>query len=173
MGLKEISITDSLTGLYNRRYFDEIFVNMINSSKRKNELFCFLILDVDFFKEYNDTYGHKAGDEALISVANTIQNTVLRADDYSFRLGGEEFGVIFKTEDKSVAIDLANRLKSDINNLCIAHKKSKINKYLTVSIGLVCKKADELQEKNEIYNEADKLLYKAKNSGRNSLKYSE
>ncbi len=170
--MEKISITDSLTGIFNRRYFDEIFIKMMNSSKRKNELFCFIVLDVDFFKEYNDTYGHALGDEVLILIASTMKKTLLRADDYCFRLGGEEFGVIFNTKDKNMAVEFANRLKLEIYNLHILHKESKINDYITVSMGLVCKNPNELKDKNKIYNEADKLLYKAKNSGRNMLMYS-
>ncbi len=93
--LQELSITDELTTLYNRRYFNDIFPKLINSAKREDLSVCFAIMDIDYFKAYNDTYGHICGDNALTSVSKSLKDSLSRADDYCFRLGGEEFGILF------------------------------------------------------------------------------
>jgi len=167
--IEEISITDSLTKIFNRRHFDKIFPRIINSAKRHNTLVSFLLIDVDHFKQYNDTYGHKMGDDVLVEVADAIQKTLKRADDYCFRLGGEEFGVIFGIEDSKHAITFANTIRRNICNLQIEHKSSDTNHYVTASIGLVCKKANQIPSSEELYQETDTYLYQAKNSGRNRV----
>lgn len=96
--IQNLAITDGLTNLFNRRHFDNIFPKAINLAKRKNELLCLMLIDIDYFKRYNDTYGHLMGDHALISIANTLKNNLQRADDYCFRVGGEEFAILFHTE---------------------------------------------------------------------------
>ncbi|MGE4511924.1 MAG: diguanylate cyclase [Sulfurimonadaceae bacterium] len=167
--LEELSITDGLTEIYNRRHFNDIFAQMIALSKRKNELLSFLIIDVDYFKQYNDTYGHQKGDNALKEVAKAIKTTLRRVDDYCFRLGGEEFGVVFKPKDKQEAIDFAYAIKNKIEDLKITHDTSEAGRYLSVSIGLVSRYAKEIKDDDTIYKEADELLYEAKARGRNRL----
>lgn len=163
------SITDSLCGIYNRRHFDDLFPKLINIAKRKNEQICFLIMDVDYFKQYNDIYGHQMGDTALKNISTCLKNSLHRADDYCFRLGGEEFGLIFKTDSKEMALDYANKIRVNIENLKIPHDASNVSKYITASFGLVCKHANEIYNADEIYKEADNLLYKAKHSNRNQV----
>ncbi len=167
--IEEISITDSLTGLYNRRYFDELFPKIINSAKREEKQLAFIIMDIDHFKEYNDTYGHKMGDITLSKVANTIKESLHRADDYSFRLGGEEFGVVFKTDTEEKALMFAESIRSDIESLKITHINSSSSNYVTISMGLVCKNSAKIDNIDKIYEEADILLYKAKREGRNRV----
>jgi len=167
--IEEISITDGLTKIFNRRHFDKIFPRIINSAKRHNSLVSFLLIDLDHFKQYNDTYGHKMGDDVLIEVADAIQKTLKRADDYCFRLGGEEFGVIFGIEDPKHAVSFSNTIRRNIHNLRIEHKASKTNNYVTASIGLVCRPANQIKDEEELYHEADTYLYKAKHSGRNKV----
>lgn len=167
--LEELSITDGLTEIYNRRHFNDIFAQMIALSKRKNELLSFLIIDVDYFKQYNDTYGHQKGDNALKEVAKAIKTSLRRVDDYCFRLGGEEFGVVFKPKDKQEAIDFAYAIKNKIEDLKITHDTSEAGSYLSVSIGLVSHYAKEIKDDDTIYKEADELLYEAKERGRNRL----
>lgn len=164
-----LSVTDGLTGIYNRRYFNELFPNIINITKRKNELLCFLMIDIDFFKQYNDTYGHQKGDDVLISVSKTINDSLNRGDDYCFRLGGEEFGVIFKTDTKEDAFNFAKLIKDNIEDLKIEHIKSMAGDYVTVSMGLICKNAKDINSMEEIYKQADENLYKAKERGRNNI----
>ena len=164
-----ISITDGLTNIYNRRHFNELFPKVINSAKRENELVSFLIMDIDHFKQYNDTYGHQMGDDVLIKVSNSIKNSLKRSDDYCFRLGGEEFGVIFKIESKDKAIEFSNTIRENIENLKIEHTGNSASNYVTASFGLICKNAKEIENDNIAYKDADDLLYNAKESGRNKV----
>ena len=166
--IEHLSITDELTQLYNRRFFNIKIEQEINRAKRENNYFSFLIIDVDYFKQYNDTYGHQKGDLALEKVANVLKNKSNRASDFVFRLGGEEFAII-TTLDKQKAIEFANMIKNAIENLQIIHESSSISNYLTISIGLVCQKADEILNSDFIYKEADDNLYEAKRLGRNRV----
>ena len=169
--IEEISITDGLTNIFNRRHFNDIFPKMINSAKRHNDLVAFIILDIDSFKQYNDTYGHQMGDNVLIKIANSIKQTLKRADDHCFRLGGEEFAIIFKVDLFGQAVTFANTIKNNIKNLKIEHKNNATGDYITASIGLVCKKAEDIKDDDTIYKEADDLLYEAKNQGRDKVVY--
>lgn len=166
--IENISITDPLTAVYNRRHFDEIFPKIINSARRKNELVCFLFMDIDHFKQYNDNYGHQEGDIVLKEFANCLKTTLHRASDLAFRLGGEEFGVVYQADTKEKAIYFANLLKTNIEDLKIEHKYNSASSYVTASMGLICKNANEFN--NNFYKEADELLYEAKKSGRNQIK---
>ncbi len=167
--IEEISITDGLCGIYNRRHFDDQFPKIVNALKRKKELVCFSIMDVDYFKQYNDIYGHQMGDEVLKSIAKTLKSTFKRGDDYCFRLGGEEFGVIFKIEDKERAFEFVNTIRINIENLKIDHRKNDASNYVTASFGVTCKNATDIKNVDEIYKDTDNLLYKAKKSGRNKV----
>lgn len=167
--LQELSITDELTTLYNRRYFNIIFKKVINSAKRDNHNVCFALMDIDFFKSYNDTYGHINGDKVLQMVSKSILDSLSRADDYSFRLGGEEFGILFKGVSKEQALKLIEKIKQSIEDLKIEHKKNSASRYLTASFGLVVKDAKDVKNEDELYKKADELLYQAKESGRNKV----
>ena len=166
--IEHLSITDELTQLYNRRFFNIKIEEEINRAKRENTYFSFLIMDIDYFKQYNDTYGHQAGDLALEKVAYVLRKRTSRGSDFAFRLGGEEFGII-TTLNKEKVIEFANLIKDDIENLQIEHKASAISKYLTTSIGIVSKKGDEISNSDILYKEADDCLYQAKGLGRNSI----
>lgn len=165
--IEKISITDGLTNVYNRRHFNDIFPKIINSAKRNDELICFLLIDIDHFKQYNDNYGHQMGDEVLIRFADCLKSSLKRVDDMCFRLGGEEFGIIYKSEDKQKAFEFANILKNSIENLKIVHEYNGASNYVTASLGLICKYARDIKNIDEIYKQADDLLYEAKKSGRN------
>ncbi|DAB30274.1 MAG TPA: diguanylate cyclase [Sulfurimonas sp. UBA12504] len=167
--LEEMSITDALTSLYNRRYFNEMFSRLINSAKRDNTTICFAILDIDYFKQYNDTYGHIGGDEALKKIAQVLRDSMQRADDYSFRLGGEEFGILFKGVDATTAQKFVNEIREKIESMQIQHKTSSVCPYLTASLGLVVRDAKDVKKCEDLYKEADELLYKAKAGGRNRV----
>lgn len=169
--IKEISITDSLTGVYNRRHFDDVFPRFIRSSKRDNLLVTLIILDVDYFKQFNDTYGHQKGDHVLIRIAQEIHNSLKRADDMCFRLGGEEFGILLKSDSLDKSIFMANKIRENIENLKIEHKGSKVSDYVTISLGLVCQYAENITYSDIFYKTADDLLYKSKRDGRNRLSY--
>ena len=126
-------------------------------------------MDIDHFKQYNDTYGHQKGDEVLIKVAHCIKDSLHRADDYCFRLGGEEFGVIFKAKTQQKALDFANLIKSNIESLHIIHEKNSASEYITASMGLVCKNANDILSDDTMYKETDDLLYSSKKAGRNRV----
>lgn len=168
--IEELSITDTLTGLYNRRHFNDIVERKINDAKRNNDNIGFLLIDIDFFKQYNDHYGHQAGDEILEIVAKTMKSTFKRSGDYCFRIGGEEFAIIFNASSKQKAIEYANLFKQNIINLKIDHIGSKLN-YLTTSIGLYYDNGSNIENKDFLYKHSDKLLYRAKQNGRNKIEY--
>lgn len=167
--LEQMSITDALTSLYNRRYFNEVFPKLINSAKREDENICFAILDIDYFKQYNDKYGHLEGDEVLKKISKVMSSFLLRADDYCFRLGGEEFGVLFKGLNFDEAKKFVENMRQSIEELHIQHAKSESSDYVTASFGLVVKKAKEVKIYEDLYREADELLYRAKAEGRNRV----
>lgn len=166
--IEYLSITNELTQLYNRRYFNLKINEEINRAKREENYLSLLIMDIDYFKQYNDTYGHQEGDLALKKVALVLKKKTSRASDFAFRLGGEEFGII-TTLDKQKAIEFATSIKNEIENLQIEHKASEVSKYLTISIGIVSKKGIEITNSDSLYKEADDCLYEAKKLGRNSI----
>lgn len=127
-----------------------------------------IILDIDFFKQYNDTYGHQEGDFVIKSVANVLKNRTNRARDFAFRVGGEEFAIISHIE-KSKVMDYALLIKDDIENLKIGHSGNKVSQYVTISLGVVCKSGLEINSSEELYKNADENLYEAKRSGRNRV----
>ncbi len=166
--IEKISITDGLTNLYNRRYFDQVFPERLNLAKRLNEKLVFCMMDIDHFKQYNDTYGHQAGDITLQKVAESLTNSLQRESDFVFRLGGEEFGLLYFVKNQTDALELATKAKEDIENLQIIHEKNSASKYITVSMGLFIYENEDKTMK-EIYKETDELLYKAKQNGRNQI----
>jgi len=169
--VEELSIIDGLTQAYNRYYFNQIFNTFIQSAKRNDELIAFAIFDIDFFKQFNDTYGHQKGDYAIQAVVKSMKESLHRSDDYLFRLGGEEFGILFKPKSNESAVKLANKLVEEIEKLQIEHKENKTSDYVTISAGLMCKRATEVQNEDILYKETDELLYKAKHNGRNRVVY--
>lgn len=170
--IEEISITDGLTHIYNRRYFNEMFPKIINSAKRNDSPVAFLLLDIDNFKLYNDNYGHQKGDEVLVEFAQCLKTNLHRADDYAFRLGGEEFGIIFNVQNKDKAIEFSEKLRANIEDLKLIHEYNTASAYVTASMGLVCLNAHEIVSMDEIYKQADDLLYESKKAGRNRVSVS-
>lgn len=165
-----LSITDELTQLYNRRHFNTIIEEELNRAKRRNDYISFLMLDIDYFKKYNDEYGHQKGDKILKEVSHVLKESSKRVSDFAFRIGGEEFALIFSSVEKENCLNFARSIKEEIENLKIENMNSEISNYLTVSIGLVCKKANEIKDSKELYKAADVALYEAKNSGRNQIR---
>ncbi len=164
-----LSITDSMTTLFNRRYFDIIFDKQLKIQQRAKRNLIFIMMDIDHFKQYNDTYGHQEGDNALIAVAKSLKNNLKRPDDLAFRLGGEEFGILCNGMDEKKAYKFAQNIRENIQKLKIEHKGNSANKFLTVSIGLVVIEADLKCEMNSIYKCADEALYTSKLNGRNQV----
>ncbi len=167
--IEEIAITDGLTSLYNRRHFDDIFTQQINISKRNRGLLAFLLIDIDHFKQYNDIYGHQEGDAVLKQVAIAIKKTLNRPDDYTFRLGGEEFGLLYHINNEKDGYDIANQARQNVENLKIEHKGNSASSYITISCGLYVIQPDEINNEEMIYKKSDDLLYVAKDSGRNQV----
>ncbi len=168
----ELSITDGLTSLYNRRYFNDIAQGIIEQTMRDEEVFAFLLLDIDNFKKYNDTYGHQAGDEVLICVAQSLKSTFKRSDDTIFRLGGEEFGILINSKTIDNVMALAELTRANIESLQIEHKNNLPSEVITASfgIGIISSKYNkDLHYLDSLYKNADDALYKAKDNGRNRI----
>lgn len=166
--IEELSITDELTGLYNRRHYNNTFERVFNQRKRDQVPFLFVLMDIDYFKRYNDQYGHQAGDQALESVSKALKNAFQRNGDTLYRLGGEEFGAILHTDSRADVDVLLNRIHKTIAELSITQTYHSPTERLTVSIGacLVKSYSASLSEA-VIYKLADKALYQAKERGRN------
>lgn len=170
--VQKLSITDELTGLYNRRYYTQIIDNEIKRAERNKVCFGYLILDIDNFKRFNDNYGHQRGDQVLIQVANRFHSVLERPDDFVFRMGGEEFLVIFTGETKTKVINFAQRVVEAVSLLNIEHAYNDDYNIVTVSGGLVvCEPKQECTSADEMYKVSDELLYAAKEAGRNCLKF--
>ncbi|RXK03691.1 hypothetical protein CRV02_00400 [Arcobacter sp. CECT 8989] len=167
--VEELSITDELTGLYNRRHFNKVFEKEINRAKRDDNNLALIIFDVDCFKQYNDNYGHPKGDIVLKEIGRVIKTLAKRSSDYAFRIGGEEFAIIFTPHVKETAVNFAEMIREGIQNLQIEHEFNKASNYITVSIGLYSENGDKIEDAESIYNHTDDALYKAKESGRNKF----
>ncbi len=167
--LREISIVDDLTQLYNRNYFNEVFDKELQRARRADRLVAFFILDVDYFKQYNDTYGHFKGDLALQSVGALLNWKLKRADDTAFRLGGEEFGGIIHGNSYDDIQQFASAICHAIENLQIPHSESHASSYLTASLGITVVTPDRADNPDEVYRIADQALYAAKTNGRNRV----
>lgn len=165
--LKEISLEDELTGIANRRCLERYLVKEWWHALREKEALSFLMVDVDFFKRYNDTYGHPAGDECLKKIATVLAANVKRGGDITARYGGEEFAIVLRATGSEGGQKVAENIRRDVESLAIPHKASKIAPYVTLSIGV----ATLIPEMNSSYEmlikEADDALYQAKNDGRN------
>jgi diguanylate cyclase (GGDEF)-like protein len=164
--LENASYTDSLTNLYNRRYFNHIYERELKRAKRDKTYITFMMLDIDYFKQYNDTYGHVEGDFALKTVAKVLKDTLKRPSDYVFRLGGEEFGILLSQTNESDSANLARKLLSAVKSRELKHEKSKVSDYVTVSVGVVCCIADDALADEVLISRADEMLYEAKEGGR-------
>lgn len=171
--LEFLSKTDALTKLNNRGCFDKVVPEILADEKRTDGLISFAILDIDYFKNFNDEYGHKIGDKVLKSVAKILKDTLKRDEDYCFRIGGEEFAVVFSAYNKEKAIKFMNKVRERIENIEMKDEAGNILNSVTISIGLVCKRAGDIKDFETMFKEADTLLYKAKNNGRNRVCYND
>jgi diguanylate cyclase (GGDEF)-like protein/PAS domain S-box-containing protein len=167
--IEEYSITDALTGLHNRRFYDSNFIKEYKISKREDKNLVLLVIDIDFFKQYNDMYGHQKGDEVLKYVSSSMKSFFKRANDYVYRLGGEEFAITFYTNNPKNAFERAENLRKNIEDLKIEHNASSVSKYISISIGLTFIAKECIMEPDEIYKITDETLYRAKKEGRNRV----
>ncbi|MCD6586127.1 MAG: GGDEF domain-containing protein [Desulfobacteraceae bacterium] len=167
--IKKLTLRDGLTGLHNRQFFNQIFQREINRSRRDNKYLSLLMIDVDEFKNYNDKYGHEKGDEALISIGRLLMRLTTRGSDYVFRLGGEEFAVIFSGLDPEAACVFSEKIRSEIEHLGIEHIGNSTGIFMSASLGLAAILPSEDMNMDWYYHKADQGLYEAKQGGKNKV----
>lgn len=166
--LERLAGLDGLTGIANRRSFDRFLDEEWRRSLRKGHDISILMLDIDFFKNYNDHYGHPQGDECLKQVAGVIAQAMPRAGDFAARYGGEEFACVLPETDREGALAVAERILHRVRELKIPHAQSKVEPYLTVSIGAATVMAPKVDARAaELVAMGDQALYRAKEEGRN------
>ncbi|MCA9733317.1 MAG: diguanylate cyclase [Deferribacteres bacterium] len=165
-----LAYRDALTGIANRRQFEETLALEWRRAKRINAPISMIMIDIDHFKNFNDTYGHQAGDECLKKVAAVLNNTVTRPGDLVARYGGEEFAVILTTGNRG-ALLLAQKMRLKISKLQIHHELTESDRHITISLGVATQYPASESSPAELIEEADKALYRAKNEGRNKTRY--
>lgn len=165
--LLQLSVVDAVTGIANRRGFDQTLDRVWRSAARHRVDVALLMIDVDFFKPYNDQLGHLAGDQCLRNIAEALSQGLKRPDDFLARYGGEEFSVVLPRTDAAGAGVVAERLRSDIENLGIVHPASPVADHVTISQGVACMLPKRGAAPSILVAMADEALYEAKGSGRN------
>ncbi len=171
--LKLLSEQDGLTGIFNRRYFDEFLERKWRQGKRQGTQITLIMADIDYFKRYNDIYGHQAGDACLKSVANVLKATLKRGTDLVARFGGEEFSIVLTGTDKAEAVLLAEEIRANVEALAIELDGSIINGAVTISLGVATAIPGQNSTPAAIIAAADKALYWAKQEGRNRVMFYE
>ncbi|MEC4990710.1 MAG: GGDEF domain-containing protein, partial [Oscillatoria sp. PMC 1068.18] len=163
--LEKLAITDPLTGIFNRRHFLKIAAQELNRYNRYNCYFSFLMIDIDYFKRINDTYGHFIGDEVLRTMSKAVLKSLRKVDSFA-RFGGEEFAILLPETNLETAKDVAERIRQNISQLVIPTAEQLVQ--ITVSIGVTtCKLKEESLE--ILLQRADQALYEAKNLGRDRV----
>lgn len=167
--LEELSFKDGLTGVFNRRMFDSVMEVEWANAKRNRQPLSLIMLDIDYFKQYNDYYGHIQGDECLKRVANVLACVATRSRDFFARYGGEEFILVLPETDEAAAFKIAERCRNVIFKSQIPHEKSLVSQLLTISIGISTITPTRNDEAIKFIATVDKQLYVAKEKGRNSI----
>ncbi|HMA85926.1 MAG TPA: diguanylate cyclase, partial [Desulfosalsimonadaceae bacterium] len=167
--LERLSHSDGLTGIPNRRYFDYMFKKLLASATRLSIPIGLLMLDIDCFKSYNDTYGHLAGDDALKTVSESLHETIKRESDFIARYGGEEFAVVLFGTELAAVVNLGEKIRQRIADLNIAHQASTISDRVTVSIGVAACVPEPHITPDKLIFGADQALYQAKSEGRDRV----
>jgi len=167
--LEELSFKDALTGVYNRRMFDSVMEVEWANAKRNHQPLSLLMLDIDYFKQYNDFYGHIHGDECLKRVAKELSKVATRSRDFFARFGGEEFIIVLPETDEKAAKMIAERCRNLIFKAQIPHEKSLVSQMLTVSIGVSTIIPIHSDEAINFIAAVDRQLYQAKEKGRNRI----
>ena len=171
--LSELSFRDSLTGLYNRRHFDEVFDTEWRRSLRTGRPLALLMIDVDCFKALNDNYGHQRGDECLREVARVLEEQPRRGHDIVARFGGEEFAVLLPGADVPGALRIAHSVRGAVEALQLEHRHSRVGDFVTVSVGVCSRIPRQEESASDLLYEADMALYLAKQLGRNRVELRE
>ena len=169
--LRVLSQTDVLTGMANRRRLFELLDQVQDRSHRLQQPLSILLIDVDSFKQYNDLYGHIAGDVCLQRVAGVIQSSLRSVTDVAARYGGEEFCCVLENSDQELAIQIAERIRSSIEALQIPHLNSAVTGCVTASIGVATSTLSHRIQHAQLLMNADKALYAAKDLGRNQVRH--
>lgn len=164
--LQKLSVTDGLTGLYNRSKLDMILVDQLARFKRNNRPFCLLMIDIDYFKQINDELGHIMGDKILMTVSTVLLKSI-RAIDYAARYGGDEFMIILTETDMDAAIKTAERIRTQASALCQAFDASPVK--ISLSVGIAQSQHSDIMP-NDLIARADAALYEAKKAGRDQVK---
>lgn len=161
---EEEAVHDPLTGLYNRRLFEELLAREIRAARRKGEHFCLMLIDLDHFKRYNDTLGHPAGDQLLREVARLVFGHFRRSSDLVFRIGGEELAVIYTAQDDRSGFAHAEALLEELRRRRIHHPDNPPENIVTFTAGVICLPPDlsEAPDARQLYQQADALLYQGK-----------
>ena len=167
--LEQLAREDALTGIANRRVFDEVLTQEVRRAKRNKKPLSLIICDIDYFKNYNDTYGHLAGDKCLQIVAKAIESGFQRAGELVARYGGEEFAIILPLLEQTAAVERAENLRTMIWNLNLPHESSEIAERVSISLGVATYTTDTLFDLPQLVGAADNALYKAKHNGRNCV----
>ena len=167
--LQLLTKLDGLTKIANRRSFDICIKQEGDRARRDKSPLSLIMCDVDYFKIYNDTYGHQLGDSCLKKIATKINNACQRPGDLASRYGGEEFAIVLPNTDPAGASLIANTISQNIKSLKIKNKGSLTNKFVTISIGIATMSITHKSSIKTLINDADKALYRAKNKGRNCI----
>lgn len=168
--LVRLSNEDALTGLYNRRYLNETIAIEWERAERSEEPISVVFVDIDYFKLYNDTYGHLQGDKALIRVAGVLRKHMRRTSDIAARYGGEEFVLLLPNTPSAGAQVVANNIMRAVDSLKIEHKTSNVAEHLTLSIGVATWAQEENMTMNKLIAQADAAVYQAKAEGRHAIR---
>jgi diguanylate cyclase (GGDEF)-like protein len=167
--LEKLVHLDALTEVANRRHFDEHLFKEWYRLKREKLPLSLIMADVDYFKSYNDHYGHLVGDDCLKSIAQTIKPLAKRPADLVARYGGEEFGIILPNTPLKGAMDVGEKIHREIIQLAIVHEKSQVSQYVTLSLGVATMIPTHESSYKDLINMADQALFQAKKQGRNRL----
>ena len=165
--LQKLSMLDGLTGIANRRHFDDTLNTELANTLKKQSALALILIDIDYFKRYNDNYGHQGGDDCLIRVAKTLNNECKNAEDMAARYGGEEFVILLPDTTEDQAHGVAERIRKAVEDLHIEHQASDVAKHVTLSLGVSTTEPGVKMKAAALIEQADKALYKAKKSGRN------
>ncbi len=165
--LEHIALEDALTKVSNRRNFDKMLNVLWRSSRRENKPMSMMMIDIDYFKNYNDLYGHINGDECLTTVAKAIEQAIRRPGDFLARYGGEEFAVLLPYTDIEGALVVSEIVRVSVEALRLPHAGSDVSRFVTVSIGISTVSPSNEETCEQLVLLADKALYKAKAEGRN------
>jgi diguanylate cyclase (GGDEF)-like protein/PAS domain S-box-containing protein len=167
--LAQLAREDALTGIANRRVFDEVLTQEIRRARRNKTPLSLIICDIDYFKNYNDTYGHLAGDRCLQKVAKAIESGFQRAGELVARYGGEEFAIILPLLDSAAAMERAENIRQAIWDLSVTHESSEIAQRVSVSLGVATTQGEAALNLQALVHAADNALYIAKHNGRNCV----